>query len=310
MHPTAPARAVAALALSLAAVAPRAADAQQYFTMTAGQIGAGACTGSTGGEGLGHAGGYPTEYFFRAPFHCDVKIGTTAPVSAASAVGGIAPQSLMAAGSADWGTLKFYAEEHIQNWQNQGLTFPRAFAQVGFRDRITIVDPTRTGQQGMLTGQLHLTGTLYGHGDQGGARAQVSLIHNGVGTTLATHSAGQEPTNVIHVIDEILQASIPFTFGTPFDLGLFAYAVTSNRSEGGLNHLPGDAAADFRNTLRWLGATATTAGGAPVTGFTVASASGTGWLVGTTAVPEPSTVALVAGGLAALGVATRRRRAA
>ena len=307
------------LALAVAiplALAPTMASGQElnraFGTMTPPLVLAGACTGSTAGEGNDFAGGAPTEASFNVNHRlCDI---TTAngPVSATSTFPNVAPQQLHAHASANYGVARVFAEQHVQNWQNQGLVFPRSVGQAGWVDQLVISAPGLDGQAGSFTGVVHIDGTFFAHGHQG---------FGGYNAAAYSSTTGNAPVNIfnfggqndpaIYVFDELRQVTLSFVYGTPFTVGVFARAFASNASEGGANHIPGDVLVDFDDSLVWQGLLSVNdAAGTPVTGYSIASTSGNPWVTGrVSAVPEPATVALTATGLALLGVLARRRTA-
>ena len=303
--------AVAPLALA-SAVARGQELGKSFSTMTPPSVLAGACTGSTGGEGNGFAGADPTEASFNVSHRlCDIKTAN-GPVSATSTFPGVAPQQLHAHASADYGIARVFAEQHVQNWQNQGLVFPRSVGQAGWVDQLVISAPGLDGQAGSLTGVVHIDGTFFAHGHQGFGGYNAAAYSSTTGNApISIFNFGAQDDPAIHVFDELRQVTLQFVYGTPFTVGVFARAFASNASEGGANHIPGDVLVDFDESLVWQGIQSVTAGGQAVSGYSITTASGRNWLVGPTAtVPEPTTVALLGGGLAALAAAARRRRTA
>jgi hypothetical protein len=305
---------VVPLAVPLAA-ALRPAHAQElnraFGTMNLPSVLAGACTGSTNGGGNGFAGQQPTETHFDVTERlCDIKTAN-GPVGATSTFPGVAPQQLHAHASADYGVARVFAEQHVQNWQNQGLVFPRSVGQAGWVDMLTIHAPGLTGQAGTITGAVHIDGTFYAHGHNGFAGYRATAYDNVAGNPpIDIFSITRQDDPAEYVFDELRQVTFNFVYGTPFKVGVFAHAFGSNASEG-VNHIPGDVLVDFDNSLVWEGILSVTAGGVAVQGYTIDAASGDPWMFGAVAaVPEPSTVALLAGGLATLAAAARRRRTA
>lgn len=304
-----------ALATALALpVALRPVGAQElnraYGTMTPPSVLAGACTGSTNGGGNGFAGQLPTEtYFDVAERLCDIRTAS-GPVSATSTYPGVAPQQLHAHASADYGVARVFAEQHVQNWQNQGLTFPRSVGQAGWVDLLTINAPGLAGQAGTVTGTVHIDGTFYAHGHNGFAGYRATAYDNVAGNPpIEIFTLVRQDDPAEYVVDELRQVTFSFVYGTPFKVGVFAHAFGSNASEG-TNHIPGDVLVDFDNSLVWQGILSVTAGGVAVQNYTIDAASGDPWMLGAVAaVPEPSTVALVGGGLLLLGTLGASRRA-
>jgi hypothetical protein len=299
-----------AASLALATAAGAQEPDRRYGSMTPPSALAGACAGSTSGGGLGRAGQQATETHYCTPgVDCDIRTAN-GPVSASVTKGGIAPQQMHAHASADYGLVRVFAESHHQNWQNQGLQFPRSFAQAGFVDQVTFDAPGLTGQQGSFTALIHIEGSYRTAGDQGCGGYRVSGFDAFTLYGIDIDEALQCDDPALHAVDHVAQATFQFIFGTPFKIGLFAFATAGNRSEGGLNHLPGDVVVDFDDTITWQGFQSVMAASGPVSSYTVTSLSGDDWINGqVAAVPEPATLTLVAGGLIALAIAARRRRA-
>ena len=264
---------------------------------------AGACTGSSSGGGIQRPGRFPlNQHYYAGRHHCQTST-TTAPTGTVSSSLTAGQQSLAASASGDFGVARVYAEQHIRNWQVENLFFPTSRAFAGWVDVVTIDAPGLTGQQGVFTAALGLSGTLAAFGYQGIAAFRVNQFHGPSfgAETMLFDLVRRDAASVVNV-DQTITTSVPFVYGTPFRYGIFVSAETTNGSEGGLNHLPGDAVSDFDSTVEWLGLTSVTAGGAVVMGYAVSTVSGIGWIAGPTAVvPEPRSVALLAGGLAALG---------
>ncbi|HEY1930647.1 MAG TPA: PEP-CTERM sorting domain-containing protein [Acetobacteraceae bacterium] len=113
------------------------------------------------------------------------------------------------------------------------------------------------------------------------------------------------------VVNEDVLFAIPFTFGTPFDMGVYALAEAGERAFGG--NLGGNTSSvDFGNTIAWGGpgyVLNADGSGAPFTGYTITAASGIDYSHAFDA-PEPATWLVFGVGIAALGAARRSRRAA
>ena len=306
-------RHAAALACLLA---PAALAAQtSYRTMAPGEVFSGACTGSSSGGGQQRAGVDPFAQHFgpgSPKFLCDMETATAGPISTSSAVPDQGAQFLRAESTADFGVLKVYAEQHVRRWELDDFWFPVSRAGAGWVDQLLVENPLYTGQTGTLTGLLHVTGTIYGRNDKGVAGFDLRSFQGT--STFGTVELNVERRNqaAAVTVDELVPVTFTFTFGTARKVGVFALAQAGVRAETtGGNFAPGDVFADFANTVTWTGIESITVGGAAVAGSAISSASGSDWYLGAQAtVPEPATSALVAAGLAVVGVAARRRRGA
>jgi len=100
--------------------------------------------------------------------------------------------------------------------------------------------------------------------------------------------------------------AVPFTWGAPFTLGVYATARAALRSS--LTTGPNESTVNFASTATWGGIGSVYHNDQPVADYAVDSASGTDWRL-PHPVPEPGTLSALVLGLAAL-VARRRRAAA
>ena len=90
----------------------------------------------------------------------------------------------------------------------------------------------------------------------------------------AVATFGVPPTDGKHVNDTVTYA-VPFTFGTPFSLGVYVNCRAGQRSSGGFD-TPCTSAATL-SQFNWNGITNIYAGATPVSGSTVVSGTGINW---------------------------------
>lgn len=229
--------------------------------------------------------------------------GTTAAAAANGYFSSGAPVSYEAYSSATFGILGVYAEASAGSNGSGGSTYGNAVAR--FEDDLTISAAGLEGQDGVLVflvdvdGALsseYVTAPLY-EDSQSFAYTQLSILRNGSSVYSATRMVyANGATSGTNFLDDPISVSVPFTFGTTFSLRVSLQAQSAASALFGANSV-----ADLAHTLTWEGVTSVTAGGNPVTGYSLSSASGTNYL---TPIPEPSSAALVA----AAGVLAGLRR--
>jgi hypothetical protein len=221
-----------------------------------------------------------------------------------------------ASGTVGMGFLKLQAQNNGPNNSN----FAAADANGGWKDTFTITAPGLTGQSGFMQFTLNVTGSLAASGFAGLASFGVtgykdnnqlmsnSLANPGNSDLIGTDRqygnwvASSAPDTSKNV-NGVITMAVPFTYGTPFTLGIYARAHAGMRSSSGV---PGNSQATvaFQNTLVWGGISNMYFGGTTntTTNYSIDAASGVDWRG---VVPSPAVASLM--GMAGL-VATRRRR--
>ncbi len=188
----------------------------------------------------------------------------------------------------------------------------KSIAAGGFQDMITISDPSRTGNQGVFTGSIHIhmeqavTGQVYNNlfgvavaSDMGSASFAIGEPTAGAYARQTYNWFGGTPIS----LNNDLTFSIGFTFGTAFDVGVWMYSHVAVGNYGD----PGTIRHDATNTLTWNGVTSiqdtTTSTTVAPEDYTATGAQGTNWAG---PVPEPASGLLF--GMAAMHFLVRRPR--
>ena len=215
--------------------------------------------------------------------------------------------------SARFGVLRVYSESHAP--VSSGSFFGNAHAY--FRDDYLFDAPGKTGQAGTFTFSLRIDGSLSvalksaGFEDPNFSRSY-SFAALSLESTTGAFPNGNRREQVYadgstkNLGDPFLNLTstftIPFTFGTPFELKVSLQAQTNARAQFG-----SDSISDLGHTLEWDGIVSVNDGGNnPVGNYMLTTGSGTDY---TRSIPEPGTCILTAGGLLTfLGTRRVRRR--
>ncbi|RYG23430.1 PEP-CTERM sorting domain-containing protein [bacterium] len=191
----------------------------------------------------------------------------------------------------------------------------------GWIDTLTINSAGLTGTAGRLVYTLDVEGMLKSTGFSGASRIQIleykdkqmvprdsvfdssnDPLEVSTDRQMVVYGVASDFSNEHRTIDKTVTFTVPFTYGTPFELGIFANAVAGARSSSGVGGIS-TAEIDFKNTILWNGISSVLdPSGQGVSDFSIVSASGTDW---TQPVPEPGTMAALTLGVAAL---LRRRK--
>jgi hypothetical protein len=176
--------------------------------------------------------------------------------------------------------------------------FPAGIAHGGWSETFVISNPALTGQSGFLQFTLDVHGTLFAAGLTGSSACTVTaykdaaqLLANDfsdIGNSVPINGApqyqygnwaiatfGNPPTETM-IVDDTVTFAVPFTFGTPFKLGVYANARASMRSSGGVGG-SSNSFATFDDGLTWGGISAVYVGTTPTNDYTIASGSGIDW---------------------------------
>jgi|GEM_PF-3352762 len=214
------------------------------------------------------------------------------------------------------------------------VPFPTAVAQGGWTDQVDITGQT-PGTKGLLVFKVHVDGELDTTGPEGRPGFTVTPYVNGNLVDLNPQFNALNPQPVVGsgeslgyqsrvwfnpgpdtnqstlplIVNQDVLFAVPFTFGTAFDLGLYAYASSGNNSTGP-DFTVNTGNSLFQNTVALDGIEEVLAGGAPVTGYTIESLGGLDYAasrVPGTPAPEPATWAMLIVGGTLLGALHRRR---
>lgn len=241
------------------------------------------------------------------PFHDDpTELCTSRTTSGGLSIGDNLPNSTAAAsGNVDFGIVKLANSFSAVNQGEGG--FVSGWSDGGWKDTLSIDSPGLTGVAGTLSFDIAITGQFEGFNFASDERVNVRVYKNNLnppgnqafGITDGTNAIGESPSRAI---DETVNFSVPFVFGTPFDLAIFAPTRSGLRSQSGVAG-SSNGSPDFSNSIIWGGISGIVANGNPVLNFSVNSASGVDWIP---AVPLPASVWLLG---PALGSLLWRRRA-
>jgi len=239
--------------------------------------------------------------------------------ASASASYSVGDNTNSAQGTVGFGKIAFGASNSASN-----VDFSAGALNGGWVDSHLFSAPGLAGQAGLWIFTLDISGTMAATGFAGLAQFHVTGYKDGfqlmlnaqfdpgnsdpISTDrqaaqwgLATSAAGE---SFSRTIDDTVTFAVPFTWGTEFDLGIFAAARAGKRSSSGV---PGISTADldFLHTLTWGGTVGVFANGVEVFDYTQISGSSIDWSV-PTAVPVPAMVLPFLFGLGGLLGAARR----
>jgi hypothetical protein len=227
---------------------------------------------------------------------------------------------------------------HLQSTSTgpAAVLFPTGVAQGGWTDNLDFTKGQPAGTPGIFIFKVFVSGDLdasgqfarpgftvtpYLNGNRVDLNSQFNTLNPtpviGSGEGLGYQSRiwfnpGEEFGPTLSVNGDVFFA-IPFTFDTPFNLGLYAFTYASNGSEGP-DFTVNNNQSLFQNTIALDGIEEVLAGPSdtPITGYTIQSTSGLDYAMSQVpmTVPEPATWALLIIGAALLGVLRRPRASA
>ena len=209
-------------------------------------------------------------------------------------------------------TLPEYGALHARASISFDLSSPGerdVFGASGWTDQLTISSPGLNGSSGLLNVSFLLDGSLATSG------VGFAGVVAGIAWSNTPIDLNNSVANVLHLYTSIpltgqlVAASIPFTFGTPVYFGSFLFAGAGTLTacpscdllvQGIAMTGQGSGSADFYNTLVLTGLHPSDANGNPVSDARFSSASGTAYTLNRVTVPEPTSLALLGGGLLTL----------
>lgn len=206
-----------------------------------------------------------------------------------------------ASGSAGMGYVVFDVFNNAPN----SSAFSRGGTNGGWKETFTITHPAHNGQAGHLVFTVDASGFLEATGFAGSAAIQVTAYKDNVqlmanplfsagdsdpiGTdrqygnwSIATYGNPNTDSKSVH---GTVTFAVPFTFGTPFTLGVYAWGHAGMRSSSGVGGNSTGRVEDGK--VRWGGIVNVLAGSTSVTaGSMVSGATGKDWGPGTQP-PDP-----------------------
>lgn len=183
------------------------------------------------------------------------------------------------------------------NTSPDASTFPVGVGNGGWKEIFTVNHPGLTGQAGFMVFQLRARGSMNVSGLTGSAflttsgfKDNAELVQNAYfnignsdpvapGTQRCQWRLASFGLPDSRVVDSVVTMAVPITFGQSFTLGIYAAAVCSQRSSGGVG---GTSNANLNfggDGVIWNGIVSVQSGGSPVTGYTVISGTSTNWNV-------------------------------
>lgn len=193
------------------------------------------------------------------------------------------------------GGMGFVLIEAFNNAPNSSA-FPIAAGNGGWKDTLTITNPAHNGQAGTLVFTVNTFVFLRATGFAGSAAVRTtaykdnqqlminSLFNAGDSDVLNTDrqygnyaiATFGTPNEDSKVVNDDVTFAVPFTFGTPFSLGVYTWGFASMRSSSSVGGNSTGLVEGAR--VRWGGIISILAGTTPVTGTsTVGSAAGKDW---------------------------------
>ena len=173
--------------------------------------------------------------------------------------------------------------------------FAGGVADGGWKETFTINHPTLAGQSGFMVFQLRARGTMHVEGLTGSTYFDISPYKDNAelaanqyfdrgssdpvqgGLQRVRWAVASYGTPDDRIVDGTVTMSVPFTFGQPFTLGVYALGVASQRSSGG-NGGTSTGTLNFGGQgLIWNGIVAIQATGGPVSGHSIISGTGINW---------------------------------
>lgn len=170
--------------------------------------------------------------------------------------------------------------------------FSTAAANGGWKETFTVSHPTLTGQSGYMVFRVHGKGNIVATNLTGSGYLTANPFKNnliltqnmyfdvggsdliGTSSQYARWGHASFGTNTSRTFDGVTTFSVPVTFGTSFDLGVYAMVVAGQRSSGGLG---GTSSATIHAEFNWDGLVGIFNDAGPVSGATVVSGSGKDW---------------------------------
>lgn len=185
---------------------------------------------------------------------------------------------------------------------NDEAHFSAAVVNGGWKETFTVSHPTLNGQNGYLVFRVHGKGSVVANGLTGSGNLITAPYKNGqsitqnqyfaiggsdvIGSTDQYARWGHASFGVAtsRNFDGVTTMSVPLTFGTQFNLGVYAMVIAGQRSSGGFGGT--NSTVTIHAEFWWDGLVGVFNDAGVVNGATVISGSGTDW--GPSSAPCPS----------------------